>query len=256
MLSNTFDKYPPIFESSRKRLIGTDGLLIGVRRSDSDLEKINQENETIQRQYVNRRLGACIRTPRDFELLSRVPKFDAWDFSNVYTDKVSTLKLNLLRAMDYYGLMHLGWRGKVEPLKGNTLGMASSFSAFIIIDSDHTDKGIDEYKDTILHEIAHALNYYSEKSHGPKWKKICKILGCVPLSNMVIPYEIKCQTCGYKCGYSETKPKDTKIEWAHFCAPNGVPQFVYRDRKQNTRTWIDVKTQKKVIQTRAAKKRK
>ncbi|WP_196138507.1 SprT-like domain-containing protein [Aliikangiella sp. G2MR2-5] len=37
-------------------------------------------------------------------------------------------------------------------------------------------------KDTILHEIAHAINYELNKdiSHGPNWKTIAKLIGATP----------------------------------------------------------------------------
>jgi predicted SprT family Zn-dependent metalloprotease len=38
----------------------------------------------------------------------------------------------------------------------------------------------DEVKDTILHEIAHALAG-PQAGHGPRWKKIARELGCAPV---------------------------------------------------------------------------
>lgn len=44
---------------------------------------------------------------------------------------------------------------------------------------DLTEQGrftIDEIKEVILHEIAHALS--SESGHGKEWKDKCKLVGC------------------------------------------------------------------------------
>ena len=39
-----------------------------------------------------------------------------------------------------------------------------------------------EIRDTILHEIAHALAWtrHGERTHGPRWKQICREIGAVP----------------------------------------------------------------------------
>ena len=60
---------------------------------------------------------------------------------------------------------------------------------------------IDQIKDTILHEIAHALAPISE-NHGTKWKKIAISLGCIPKAcvereTVIVPFKyighcIKC----------------------------------------------------------------
>ncbi|MCD8062529.1 MAG: SprT-like domain-containing protein [Akkermansiaceae bacterium] len=39
-----------------------------------------------------------------------------------------------------------------------------------------------EIRDTVLHEIAHALAWvrHGERTHGPLWKRICREIGAVP----------------------------------------------------------------------------
>jgi predicted SprT family Zn-dependent metalloprotease len=37
---------------------------------------------------------------------------------------------------------------------------------------------ITDFLETVLHEIAHGLTWQEEKAHGPKWKKMCRLLGC------------------------------------------------------------------------------
>jgi len=45
-----------------------------------------------------------------------------------------------------------------------------------------SNNGIEEVKDTILHEVAHALDYIETKhwGHGPTWKRICVRIGAKP----------------------------------------------------------------------------
>ena len=42
--------------------------------------------------------------------------------------------------------------------------------------------GNDELKDTILHEIAHALAWkrYNHRGHGAPWKRVCREIGAKP----------------------------------------------------------------------------
>jgi SprT-like family len=39
-----------------------------------------------------------------------------------------------------------------------------------------------DFLETVLHEIAHGLTWNEKIPHGPKWKKMCKSLGCSPLA--------------------------------------------------------------------------
>jgi predicted SprT family Zn-dependent metalloprotease len=61
-------------------------------------------------------------------------------------------------------------------------------------------------RDTILHEIAHALAYkeYNDSGHGHFWKKVCLKIGAVPkacvhVSSINCPkkaYKAACSSCG------------------------------------------------------------
>lgn len=66
-----------------------------------------------------------------------------------------------------------------------------------------------EIKDTILHEIAHALAgiRHSHRGHGWQWKKICREIGANPerlfdgeVKNQDFRYTVKCPSCGFKFG--------------------------------------------------------
>ena len=63
-----------------------------------------------------------------------------------------------------------------------------------------------QVRDTILHEIAHALT--PGDGHGPKWKRVCLAIGAEPKrcygdaevvspARRQAPYEIGCRRCGW-----------------------------------------------------------
>jgi predicted SprT family Zn-dependent metalloprotease len=64
----------------------------------------------------------------------------------------------------------------------------------------------DEVRDTILHEIAHALT--PDDGHGKRWKAMCNQIGARPVRcytdamvisppRRVAPYQIGCPSCGW-----------------------------------------------------------
>lgn len=64
----------------------------------------------------------------------------------------------------------------------------------------------EEVKDTILHEIAHALSWirYGEAGHGPAWKQVCLEIGAKPkrcftgdLIELESRYKVKCPCCNF-----------------------------------------------------------
>jgi predicted SprT family Zn-dependent metalloprotease len=68
---------------------------------------------------------------------------------------------------------------------------------------------VDEVRDTILHEIAHALA--PGDGHGPKWRMTCLRIGARPkrcyddasvvsLPRRVARYEMGCVACGWWVG--------------------------------------------------------
>ncbi len=97
----------------------------------------------------------------------------------------------------------------------------------------NSDK-IDVIKDTILHEIAHAIAYslYGRNGgldHGPKWVNIAKQIGCDgerlhdndsnPLNTPKGKYTLKCNSCG-NSRELHRKPKRT-IKSCGKCYPKG-----------------------------------
>ena len=63
--------------------------------------------------------------------------------------------------------------------------------------------GVDKVKDTILHEIAHAIAGYSA-GHGQKWKDVCIQIGAKPercydsktTNTPELKYKAVCGACG------------------------------------------------------------
>lgn len=65
-------------------------------------------------------------------------------------------------------------------------------------------------RDTILHEIAHALS--PKSGHGNKWKVKCIEIGCRPVrckNDVIIPhkYTYKCGNCGRETGAHRLKKR-------------------------------------------------
>ena len=76
--------------------------------------------------------------------------------------------------------------------------------------------------DTILHEIAHALDT-SRSHHGPQWKQICLNIGARPVrvkANAIMPdtykHEYKCPKCGYVFKMHR-RLSDEKHRWHRTC---------------------------------------
>ncbi|MGN6367343.1 MAG: SprT family zinc-dependent metalloprotease [Phycisphaerae bacterium] len=89
-------------------------------------------------------------------------------------------------------------------------------------------------RDTVLHEIAHALAG-QRAGHGPKWKAMCLRLGCKPercdKGEAVMPrgrWEARCPTCG-KEYWRHKRPQRGARYWCRTCGPmRGPVQFLMR----------------------------
>jgi predicted SprT family Zn-dependent metalloprotease len=96
------------------------------------------------------------------------------------------------------------------------------------------DNGEEIVRDTVLHEIAHALAG-QRAGHGPKWKSMCLRLGCKPercdKGEAVMPrgrWEARCPTCG-KEYWRHKRPQRGARYWCRTCGPiSGPVQFFMR----------------------------
>lgn len=83
-------------------------------------------------------------------------------------------------------------------------------------------------RDTLLHEIAHALAG-QRAGHGPKWKAMCEKLGCKPercdKGEAVMPtgkWRASCPTCG-KHYWRHKRPQRGARYWCRACGPTRGP---------------------------------
>lgn len=77
-----------------------------------------------------------------------------------------------------------------------------------------------EIRDTILHEIAHALAWtrHGERTHGPRWKQICREIGAVPCASAkpdairvtTYKYLLRLKTTGEIVGKYHRRPSFAK----------------------------------------------
>ncbi len=93
------------------------------------------------------------------------------------------------------------------------------------------ENGEPSIRDTILHEIAHALA--GEKAgHGPKWKALCRTLGCKPercdKGEAIMPtgrWRGACPSCA-KEYWRHHRPKKGARYWCRSCGETrGQVQF-------------------------------
>jgi predicted SprT family Zn-dependent metalloprotease len=84
--------------------------------------------------------------------------------------------------------------------------------------------GIDEVRETILHEIAHAIAPPERKSHGPLWKACAARIGAMPKacygSEVTRPpykYQQVCLTCGYRRRRFAYRARQSSIACSSCC---------------------------------------
>lgn len=88
-----------------------------------------------------------------------------------------------IRTMGRWGLLELGWKFEFNKRR-SALGLCRPHRRTIYLSTYYLDKVSEvETMDTILHEIAHALEFvrHGTSGHGPKWKAICVEVGAKPL---------------------------------------------------------------------------
>jgi hypothetical protein len=83
------------------------------------------------------------------------------------------------RLLDQHGLVN--WKLRLYTLENGTFGKVNTDQKVLYINGLHIDTHPDyEIKDTILHEIAHALTADENEPHGPKWFAKAKEIGARP----------------------------------------------------------------------------
>jgi predicted SprT family Zn-dependent metalloprotease len=89
-------------------------------------------------------------------------------------------------------------------------------------------------RDTLLHEIAHALAG-RRAGHGSRWAAVCQCLGATPTrtcSTAVMPtglYQAKCDGCGLNHN-RHRRPMRARTYYCRACGPDrGKLRFIKRD---------------------------
>jgi predicted SprT family Zn-dependent metalloprotease len=88
-----------------------------------------------------------------------------------------------------------------------------------------------QVRETILHEIAHALAG-EQAGHGPRWKAMCAKVGCKPQrcdqGEAIMPrgrWQAQCRACG-KEYWRHHRPARRARYWCRTCGPDrGVVTF-------------------------------
>lgn len=88
----------------------------------------------------------------------------------------------LIEKLEEHGLRAKGWRGAFNTRLSRTLGRCYYDRKLIELGSHYVENNSEELvKDTILHEIAHALAGPGT-GHGPVWKQWCVKVGAHPVA--------------------------------------------------------------------------
>lgn len=95
----------------------------------------------------------------------------------------------------YYSLLKdAGWRARVANQKNSSFGWCHYIKKEVVVNW-YLHKNSEESKivDTMLHEIAHAIDGAMGKfsKHGAHWKKIASEIGAVPKSKSKAPVDIE-----------------------------------------------------------------
>lgn len=135
-----------------------------------------------------------------------------------------TTALQLARKLlEEHGLN--GWRVHLSR-SVRRLGFCDYTDRVIGLSRHHIEHGAEaEVRDTILHEIAHALT--PGDAHGTRWQAKCVEIGAAPRrtidsASVTMPdpaYRLVCPNCGYAIGYYR-RPR--KRWWCKTCVDNGV----------------------------------
>lgn len=144
------------------------------------------------------------------------------------------------RLMDEHDLTD--WTFTVSSRLHYCYGQCDQIDKVITVSQHHIDEQtLDEVRDTILHEIAHALVGRFVKPHGKEWKAMAVRLGANPRSCSTVKatgdvWKGKWETTCTLCGKVEREHNRRRIKCG--CEGEGIP---WRDRKA-VLMWRNTKT--------------
>lgn len=127
------------------------------------------------------------------------------------------------QLMGQHGLLRDGWTFAIGR-KRRSLGTCYYDSKQIVIHYYFAEHGTEEQiRETILHEIAHALAGWQVQAHGPEWQEIARRIGCKETTRCAtdpaIPmaegtYQAICFNCGQRFHYYR-KPTYKGERWCN-----------------------------------------
>ena len=117
-----------------------------------------------------------------------------------------------------YNMLELGWRFEFGT-KRRALGTCKMSSKIIVLSKwmiENSENGMATWNNTILHEIAHAIDFEirGTSKHDWQWRSIALAIGCngercssvTHKENVKSKYTIKCNSCGYeRVGHKRSK---------------------------------------------------
>jgi len=155
-------------------------------------------------------------------------KYDfQWDENG---HKASQVLMKYQKAIDFYGLH--GWKAEINSRAKRRGGCCKPRKKVLDVSAWLVRKnGFRRIENTILHEIAHAIEYneYGKTDHGPRWQRIARAIGCdgkrcFTSDNTELPepkYYLVCPNCGKK-SRRHRKPKASYA--CGTCCTNGYDE--------------------------------
>lgn len=143
------------------------------------------------------------------------------------------------RLMEQHGLLDKGWRFLWNTTRKKAFGLCSSYTKTIEL-SVHLTAINEEHhvRDTVLHEIAHAL-VGSQLGHNQQWKLTCIAIGarpqrCTSDGNCTYKWTGICSTCKKVVTKKHRRPKSGRKLFHKACYQKEQNQFTACDSS----TWM------------------
>ncbi len=125
--------------------------------------------------------------------------------------------------MAQHGLIKRGWSFAFNRRK-RSLGICNYTAKRVELSQYFIDRNDpSSIRDTLLHEIAHAL-VGRRSAHGPAWVDACRRIGAIPsrtCSTAIMPqglFQAKCPTCGM-CHDRHRRPSKKSTYYCRSCGP-------------------------------------
>jgi predicted SprT family Zn-dependent metalloprotease len=149
-------------------------------------------------------------------------------------EKLIAIQREANQYLHEYDLYDKGWRFEFSSTQ-RRIGDCDSKSKVIRFSKHYIASSPEQITDTLLHEIAHALDERTFRRNDPSanphdyiWQDIARIVGCRPeacsneSTNTAKPnYRIKCPKCGWKVDRFRLKRKIMTEAYGAYCPECG-----------------------------------